>query len=921
MTLATGTRLGTFEVEEPIGSGGMGEVYRARDLKLGRAVAIKVLPEHLGDDPDVRARFEREARAVAALSHPNILAIHHLGDADGRWYAVTELLQGQTLGDRLRQGALPLQKLLRIGRSIAEGLGAAHAQGVIHRDLKPDNVFLTNDGRVKILDFGLARWAGDDAESADPHSPTRPGVVLGTAGYLSPEQVRAETLDERSDIFGLGCLLYEMLTGHPAFLRGSTVESVVAVLQEDPPPFPPDAPADLCQLITSCMEKNREERLQKAHDVALFLDAVAARTRDSRPLSGVQAELLPERPSPWRRRVPALLAAVAAVPLAFVAGLLLRPAAGTPPELRYLTHSGRDRSPAASPDGRLVAFTSERDGRPRIWLEQLPGGDETPLTDGPDDFPRFSPDGGAILFARREGLNASLFRVPTLGGQPRRVVDDATDGDFSPDGSRIAFVRWKNNGGRMDSIVGIAHADGGTPQQLAVLPGRTLFHPRWSPDGKEIAVVESGESPRMALMVVDAEDGSVRELSGWSPEGVLSAPLWSRGGQSVVLAVSGSLAARQGASTRVVEVPRRGGGARTLFWNPALSAVLDRLGDSAVVIEARIPRTDLVEIGLGGEGRGRLTRGNSNDRQPVYSPDGTRIVFSSNRSGNLDVWAHELATGSVRRLTDHPGDDWDPAVMPDGRILWSSNRSGHFEVWIAEPDGARPRQLSTRRLPRREPDGDAGWEVDRLQLAAAREARRLAHARRRQRRQADRARQHAAARGVARRQVGPLLDGHPPRPPLGAHRQARRLGRRALRHLAVVRRRPRPLDARRHRDRLQRIGTERKAGCLRPAVPRGAGHDRGAADACRPGPRALGELVRLRAGRKSLDRGAGRRGLAPDDRAGRGRRVSSIMRGCAIVAAPCRQSITAWKKALGSSCGISPVDPLLSAAPHGSRSR
>ena len=389
-----------------------------------------------------------------------------------------------------------------------------------------------------------------------------------------------------------------------------------------------------------------------------------------------------------------MLIAAAAVPLAFGAGLLLRPAAGPPPELRYLTHSGRDRSPAASPDGRLVAFTSERDGRPRIWLEQLPGGDETPLTDGPDDFPRFSPDGGAILFARREGLNASLFRVPTLGGQPRRVVDDATDGDYSPDGSRIAFVRWKNNGGRMDSIVGIAHADGGTPRQLAVLPGRTLFHPRWSPDGKEIAVVESGESPRMALMVVDAEDGSVRELSGWSPQGVLSAPLWSRDGQSVVLAVSGSLAARQGASTRVVEVPRRGGGARTLFWNPALSAVLDRLGDSGLVVEARIPRTELVEIGLGGEGRGRLTRGNSNDRQPVYSPDGTRIVFSSNRSGNLDVWAHELATGSVRRLTDHPGDDWDPAVMPDGRILWSSNRSGHFEVWTAEPDGARPRQLS-----------------------------------------------------------------------------------------------------------------------------------------------------------------------------------------------------------------------------------
>ena len=704
MTLAPGTRLGGFEVEGPLGSGGMGEVYRARDLTLGRAVAIKVLPDHLGDDAIVRARFEREARAVAALSHPNILAIHHLGDSNGRWYAVTELLQGQTLGERLRQGPLPLQKQLRIGRAIAEGLSAAHAQGVIHRDLKPDNVFLTSDGRVKILDFGLAQQREEGAERPDGSSTTRPGMILGTAGYLSPEQARGERLDERSDVFGLGCLLYEMLTGHPAFLRGSTVESIVAVLQEDPPSPPADAPADLCQLIQCCLEKSRDERLQKAHDVALFLDAVAARTRDSRPLSGVKAELLPEARGWWQRHL-GWLAAAAAVGLALLAGMVLRPMPAPPPELRYLTHSGRDRSPAGSPDGRLVAFTSERDGRPRIWLELVPGGDETPLTAGPDDFPRFSPDGSAILFARTEGLTSSLFRVPTLGGEPRRVVDDATDGDFSPDGGRIAFVHWKNIGGQMGSVLSIANEDGSSPRELAVMPGRTLYHPRWSPDGSHIALVESGESPRMALIVVTVSDGKARELSGWSPPGVLSAPVWTRKGRALVFAVSGSLAARQGASTRVVRVPATGGSARTLFWNPALDFVLDRLGEDALAFEARMPRTALVEVAIG-SGRepsgdagvpssaGRLTRGNSNDRQPTYSPDGKRVVFSSNRSGNLDVWALEVGSGSVRRLTDHPADDWDPAVMPDGRILWSSNRTGHFEIWTAEADGARPRQLS-----------------------------------------------------------------------------------------------------------------------------------------------------------------------------------------------------------------------------------
>ncbi|HXT21074.1 MAG TPA: protein kinase, partial [Thermoanaerobaculia bacterium] len=660
----------------------MAAVYSATH-RNGKRVALKMLHTELSTNTEVRQRFVDEGYAANRVGHPGAVSV--IDDdvsEDGSAFLVMDLLEGETVETRLnRRGKLWPGEVLPIIDALLDVLAAAHDKGIVHRDLKPENLFITQDGRVKILDFGLARWSGDDVE-ADPHSPTRPGVVLGTAGYLSPEQVRAEALDERSDVFALGCLLYEMLTGHPAFLRGSTVESVVAVLQEDPPPFPPDGPADLCQLITSCLEKNREERLQKAHDVALFLDAVTARTRDSRPVSGVQAELIPERPSAWRRRWPVIVAA-AAVPLAFVLGLLLRPAAVPPPELRFLTHSGRDRSPAASPDGRLVAFTSERDGRPRIWLEQLPGGDETPLTGGPDDFPRFSPDGGAILFARTEGLNSSLFRIPTLGGEPRRVVDDATDGDFSPDGSRIAFVRWKNAGGHMDSIVGIAHADGGPPRQLAVLPGRTLFHPRWSPDGREIAVVESGESPRMSVMIVDAESGRARELSGWSPPGVLSAPLWTRGGKSLAFAVSGSLAARQGASTRVVVVPRRGGSARTLFWNPSLVAVLDRLGDQGMVIEARTPRTELVEVGLRDAGAGRLTRGNSNDRQPVYSPDGRRIVFSSNRSGNLDVWALELATGSVRRLTDHPGDDWDPALMPDGRLLWSSNRSGHFEVWTA----------------------------------------------------------------------------------------------------------------------------------------------------------------------------------------------------------------------------------------------
>jgi Tol biopolymer transport system component len=257
-------------------------------------------------------------------------------------------------------------------------------------------------------------------------------------------------------------------------------------------------------------------------------------------------------------------------------------------------------------------------------------------------------------------------------------------------------VRWRSGSHHTDSVIGIAHADGSVPRELAVLAGRTLFHPRWSPDGRRIALVESGESARIDVVLVDADDGRAKVLAGLPPTGNLSSPVWSRGGGRLLFAMSGSRTTRQGVSARVVS-SSLGGSLRTLFWNPAQDAVLDRLGDSGLVLEARTPRTELVELGMGeppAAGAGRLTRGNASDRQPTYTADGRQVVFSSNRSGNLDIWALELSSGSVRRLTDHPGDDWDPAVMRDGRLLWSSNRSGHFEVWTAEADGARPRQMS-----------------------------------------------------------------------------------------------------------------------------------------------------------------------------------------------------------------------------------
>src|SRR5881296_3227294 len=280
MALTSGTRLGPYEILAPLGAGGMGEVYRARDTRLDREVAIKVLPEHLAKDPQALARFEREAKAVAALSHPNILALYDVGAHQGVSYAVTELLEGETLRTRLAQSPIPWRKVVEIGTAVAEGLAAAHSKGIIHRDLKPENIFLTSDGRVKILDFGLARWKPKPSAPADAaaSTETEAGTVMGTVGYMSPEQIRGIAADAPSDIFSLGCVLYEMVTGRRAFARSTAPETMSAILNEDPSNLADsgkEIPPDLQWIIHHCLEKNAEQRFQSARDLAFALRAVS----------------------------------------------------------------------------------------------------------------------------------------------------------------------------------------------------------------------------------------------------------------------------------------------------------------------------------------------------------------------------------------------------------------------------------------------------------------------------------------------------------------------------------------------------------------------------------------------------------------------------------------------------------------------
>jgi serine/threonine protein kinase len=470
MPLEPGTLLGPYEIVSFIGAGGMGEVYRARDSRLGRHVAIKILTASVTRDPDSLARFEREARAVSALNHPNILAIYDVALDHGTPYLVSELLEGDTLRSRLGDVRLSPRKATEYAVQIANGLAAAHAQGLVHRDLKPENIFITKSGPLKILDFGLAKTVADAAIPADMATITRPGLLVGTVNYMSPEQVRGEPADSRSDIFAFGSILYEMLTGHHAFREDTAAETMSAILRHDPPALSTVErvmPPALERVVKRCLEKDPSQRFNSAADLAFALEAIS----DNPSGSQVSAPVKTSRS--WfkrRRRDTTLLAGGVLAGAAIVLGLVWwrsRTENADTHVLRYLTYSGHDSAPAISPDGRTIVFTSDRDGRRRIWLKQFPAGGEAALTEGPDDFARFSSDGSMILFIRDEGAQTSLFRTPLLAGEPRKIVEDVAYADWSPDGHSIAFVRIKAQGSDVGTSIGLAGPNGENAREIA----------------------------------------------------------------------------------------------------------------------------------------------------------------------------------------------------------------------------------------------------------------------------------------------------------------------------------------------------------------------------------------------------------------------------------------------------------------------
>ncbi len=714
MRLEPGQELSHYRLVEKIGEGGMGVVWSAKDTVLKRTVAIKILPDAFSQDRERLGRFEREARALASLNHPNISSIYGLEKADSLRFLVLEYVPGVTLAERLRNGPLPMPEALRLSGQVARGMEAAHREGVMHRDLKPENVKVTPDGQAKVLDFGLAKAFENPAEAlskatTELFAGTREHTIIGTVPYMSPEQASGGPLDKRTDVWSFGCVLYEMLTGRRVFAR-DTVSSTLAAIQGQEPDWnrlPADTSPRVRELLGRCLRKDPERRLRDLGDASIEIeDALAGREWMTATGSRIVHPTRRSIASRW-------LAAAGLILLALAVGVGVRflwPSSLEPTRVRTLTFSGRDWEPSASPDGRLIAFTSDRDRRSRIWIKQLSGGGEEPLTDGSDSLPRFSPDGSTLLFVRDEGPVRSVYRQALVGGQARKLVEDALEAAWSPDGQQIAFIRSKSLEGRRLGSIGVADAQEGG-ERVLMQSGDLLYGLRWSPDGDTIIAVAAsvtGNVPEYHLVLVDPRNGQLDRHRPEPVSGALSAPVWTGNGE-LIFARAGSLLGDQGDTlSRVVRYDLETGDETTLFWAERLFASvgfganftrIDVVRSETLVLHQvaakQMLRKAAVRPGALPSPGEILTRGDGRDRQPVYSPDSTKILFSSNRTGNLDLWMLNVETGALRQLTDDAAQDWDPGFTPDGRqIVWASSRTGHLEVWISQVDGSGARQLT-----------------------------------------------------------------------------------------------------------------------------------------------------------------------------------------------------------------------------------
>jgi len=693
----------------------MGEVYRARDSRLDRNVALKILPRDFAPDSDRRSRFEREARAAGQIAHPNILAVLDIGVYDGLPFIITELLEGETLRERLRPGSLSERKATEIASQIAKGLGAAHERGVVHRDIKPENIFIANDGHVKILDFGLASVSPQQSAPADATITlkTASGIILGTAAYMSPEQARGQAVDSRSDIFSLGSVLYEMLSGQRPFSGDTYADLISAILRQDPAPLPLERkilPA-LDRIVRRCLEKSPAERFQSARDLAFQLDSLVSNI-ESRVGSTIGTPEKQRNAAPLSRvfqwlAIPAMILAAAILAWWF-RGRQLQ-AARSPVVLfeRLTDFSGMEESPAISPDGKSVAFVADSTGSRQIWIRLLAGGVPFQLThDAVDHFsPRWSPDSASLFYYTPPGdgsHEATIWEISALGGTPRRLIAGLSEVDPSHDGKSLAFFRLGS--GQIELVR--TDRDASHPQVLAQFPPRTACRqPRWSPDDSSIAFMLANDRWSDDLFYVSASGGVSRRVTFDSA--LLSGFSWLPGGSGFVFSSSRGSTILYLPTMHLWQVPRDGGEPRQLTFGDESDASPDtdsrgRVVSSRIRINFDIWKFPVAFASAENVQRAvRVSRQTAQVQTPSLSPDGLQLVYLSDTGGHGNLWVLDLASGQSRQITFEK----DPTLImgvpvwsPEGsRIAYARQFFGQNNTtvayWSVRPDGSENHQF------------------------------------------------------------------------------------------------------------------------------------------------------------------------------------------------------------------------------------